>query len=240
MVSLRKMEKMEALSFDNSLRLHKDSILLFKSKSYPSAYFLSVIALEELGKMLSLNNYIFQECAHSKKERRSLYQDSEMRKFEQEYFDLLHGNHVWKQLSFFSYTWENMQDLKFLDNIKSRKLEKEKQGSLYVGLKKKNRSTILDSRVHSPLKIGRSEVINQITRVNDFFVIFSIGKLLGFYGVDNKLITRQIRLSFYKDLTNNWTRLGVRARTRINAWTRYSKKERLPYELRKKISLLGI
>ena len=40
---------MAGLSFENGLRLHFDSILLFENKAYPSAYFLCVLAIEEIG-----------------------------------------------------------------------------------------------------------------------------------------------------------------------------------------------
>ena len=38
-ISLNKVDKMAGLSFDNGLRLHFDSILLFENKSYPLLIF---------------------------------------------------------------------------------------------------------------------------------------------------------------------------------------------------------
>ena len=51
---------MARLSFENALRLHRDSILLYNNKSFISAYLLSVLAQEEIGKAFLLEEHIFQ------------------------------------------------------------------------------------------------------------------------------------------------------------------------------------
>ena len=58
-MKVKKAAKIAALAFLNGIRLHKDSILLFKSHSYPSAYQLSVLAQEEIGKAFVIEDYIF-------------------------------------------------------------------------------------------------------------------------------------------------------------------------------------
>lgn len=57
LVNLRKVEKMAYLALENGLRLHQDSILLFNNKRYPSAYFLSILALEEIGKFFLIEDF---------------------------------------------------------------------------------------------------------------------------------------------------------------------------------------
>ena len=47
----KKLEKIGELSFHNAIRLHKDSVYLYKKKSFASAYFLSVLAIEEVGRV---------------------------------------------------------------------------------------------------------------------------------------------------------------------------------------------
>ncbi|MFM6398978.1 MAG: AbiV family abortive infection protein, partial [Planktothrix sp.] len=59
LLNINKIEKMARLAFLNCLRLHGDSIYLYKNGSYPSAYFLSIISLEELGKVLLLSSTLF-------------------------------------------------------------------------------------------------------------------------------------------------------------------------------------
>ena len=58
-VNLYKIDRMACLAFQNAMRLHKDSVLLFKNRRYPSAFFLSVVALEELGKMYLLEDFLW-------------------------------------------------------------------------------------------------------------------------------------------------------------------------------------
>src|SRR5712691_3699325 len=58
-VNLRKLERMAVLSFRNGLRLHGDSIALFRRRSFASSYALSVLALEEIGKYHILEDLVW-------------------------------------------------------------------------------------------------------------------------------------------------------------------------------------
>jgi AbiV family abortive infection protein len=57
--NMKKFERMCILAFSNALRLHSDSVLLFKHKSYASAYAISILALEETGKYHLLANFVW-------------------------------------------------------------------------------------------------------------------------------------------------------------------------------------
>ncbi|WP_431217561.1 AbiV family abortive infection protein [Puia sp. P3] len=58
---------MAVLSLENTVRLHLDSILLFKNGSFPSSFQLSVLALEEFGKAKALNDFIWNATTHGNK-----------------------------------------------------------------------------------------------------------------------------------------------------------------------------
>ncbi len=74
-VNLNKIDKMALLSFQNATKLHLDSILLFNNDSYSSANYLSIISLEELGKIFLLADFLF----HSRVDGRyNSYKDPEM------------------------------------------------------------------------------------------------------------------------------------------------------------------
>lgn len=88
MLNLKKLEKISYLAFNNALRLHHDSIYLFNDDRYPSAYFLSVLAQEELGKMSIIDDFNW----HSRV-------DGRMPKFEEEWLKLLY-KHSYKQTAF--------------------------------------------------------------------------------------------------------------------------------------------
>ena len=59
MVNIKKIEKMAVLSFQNGLRLHNDSIVLYNNESYPSAFSLSILSLEEIGKYFLIEDFVF-------------------------------------------------------------------------------------------------------------------------------------------------------------------------------------
>src|SRR5437016_9472596 len=54
-----KLARLEVATFQNGLRLHFDAIRLFQGRSYPSAFQLSVLALEEFGKAEMVSWYLF-------------------------------------------------------------------------------------------------------------------------------------------------------------------------------------
>ena len=59
LINLSKLKKAAVLTFQNCLRLHFDSILLFSSGSFPSGFSLSILALEEFGKYVMLEDFIW-------------------------------------------------------------------------------------------------------------------------------------------------------------------------------------
>ncbi|NIE63033.1 AbiV family abortive infection protein [Burkholderia sp. Ax-1719] len=56
-LSLYKWKKLGKESLLNALRLHRDAILLFKAGSFPSAFQLSVLSLEEFAKAKWVEHY---------------------------------------------------------------------------------------------------------------------------------------------------------------------------------------
>ena len=59
-LSTRKLKALQYACFQNSFRLHFDSLLLVKERSFASAFAISVIASEELGKAFGIAETIFQ------------------------------------------------------------------------------------------------------------------------------------------------------------------------------------
>ena len=60
-----KFKKLAAESLKNGLRLHFDSILLYRSKSYPSALQLSILALEEISKSYWIEHYYYSSITNN-------------------------------------------------------------------------------------------------------------------------------------------------------------------------------
>ena len=59
-ISFRKLNELQYECFQNELRLHFDSVLLAKARSFASAFAISVIASEEVGKGFGIEEISFQ------------------------------------------------------------------------------------------------------------------------------------------------------------------------------------
>jgi AbiV family abortive infection protein len=59
-LSTRKLNALQCACFQNALRLHFDSVFLAKERSFASAFAISVIASEELGKAFGIAEIVFQ------------------------------------------------------------------------------------------------------------------------------------------------------------------------------------
>jgi AbiV family abortive infection protein len=158
-ISFYKLERMASLALRNSIRLHLDSIYLFKHKSYPSSKQLSILSMEELGKAKELEHYYF----HSK------YDSGPMEpKEEQEYLKLYFG-HTWKQRSAVVRELHDYSP-RYIALVENSKLELAKQNATYVGLRKAKGSIDISSRIQSPFSINKKNVKQQISLINDIFL----------------------------------------------------------------------
>ena len=110
-LSKYKFKRLAIESLKNAIRLHLDSISLFELGSYPSAFQLSVLALEEFSKAKWLEHYIYSS------ETNVGYPDKE---FEQDWLKLLYS-HPEKQWAFIARDLTDFSP-KFSESIEDRKL----------------------------------------------------------------------------------------------------------------------
>lgn len=146
-------------SLRNALRLHSDSILLFVSGSFPSAFQLSVLAMEELAKAQWIDHYYYSAVTNEG------FPDAN---FEQEWLSLLYF-HPEKQLAFVA---NNIFEYspKLVQFIKSKKLEHKKQQAVYVGLERVGRKVDTNSRISTPMRIKKQDAKQLLSLVNQEFV----------------------------------------------------------------------
>ena len=170
-VSHYKLVKIAVESLRNSLRLHFDAILLFKNKSYPSAYQLSVLSLEEFAKAKWVEHYICSSLTNNG------YPDIE---FEHKWLKLLYL-HPEKQLAFIAREiWDFSP--KFVEFVKSRGLEEKTQSATYVGLSRLKGKIDTSSRVSLPSKIKVKDAKQLISLVNNQYLeIIKINDVQGDY-----------------------------------------------------------
>ena len=203
-VNLKKLERLEAITFKNALRLHFDSILLYKNKSYPSAYFLSILALEELGKVSLLDHFIFNAIVNGRMDSEieililgQMYQHRPKQIWFANDAEVLLPKRVWKE-------------------IRSGSMELCKQNSVYVGLNRKNRKLDPKSKIISPLKLKRKKAKEKITVVNDYLLIL-ITRYIGGFGtsIENYIIDKMLNKHLLSKLTRLWKFKSNRAKREI-------------------------
>ncbi len=158
-VSQYKLIRIAVESLRNSLRLHFDSILLFKNGSFPSAFQLSVLSLEEFAKAKWVEHYVWSSLTNSG------YPNE---KFEQEWLQLLY-RHPEKQRAFMAREIFDYSP-KFAEFIKSRKLEEKKQNATYVGLSKLKGKVDTSSRVSTPTRVKEKDASQLISLMNNEFL----------------------------------------------------------------------
>jgi AbiV family abortive infection protein len=202
-ISLNKVDKMAGLSFENGLRLHFDSILLFENKSYPSAYFLSVLAIEEIAKAFLITDFLWHSRVDGRMEK-----EWEEKFLEHIYF------HTAKQGSF-ARTFFPISTNRFFESLYKGELEILKQNSVYVGLARNKKKINLKSRINNPLKIDQSKAQKQITNVNDCLLEFTLGVMKQVYSVDSSCIENLLNKHLLSELKGKWSLVGSKTKTRL-------------------------
>lgn len=154
-----KWKRLAKESLKNAIRLHADSIYLYNAGSYPSAFQLSVLALEELSKALWVDHYYYSAITNEG------FPDYE---FEQNWLSLLFL-HPEKQFHFVARDLFEFSP-KFVRFIKSKKLEKKKQSAVYVGLERSGKHIDTASRISTPGCIKGADAKQLISLINQEFV----------------------------------------------------------------------
>lgn len=158
-LSVYKFKRLAAESLRNALRLHADSILLFRSGSYPSAFQLAVLALEEFSKAKWIEHYYWSSVTNGG------FPDFE---FEQQWLSLLYS-HPKKQNHFVARDLFDYSP-KLVRFIERRKLEERKQQAVYVGLERNGKHVDTTSRISTPARIKVADARQIISLMNQEFV----------------------------------------------------------------------
>ncbi len=185
-LNLRKLQHLAGHALQNGIALHFDSVLLYKNRSYGTAHFISVLAMEEIGKAFAADHFAWSE----RTEGRS---DSE---FEKDWVGWLLGDHKGKQLSFLRQI-VSISRPSYYDVLYGH-LEARKQNSIYVGLSKpaKNRPRT-DGQLLIPKQVTRIQAKAQLRIIHDVLMDQVDGIELGSIDHDlavfNQILTPELR-----------------------------------------------
>lgn len=192
---------MAELAFMNGVRLHKDAILLYKAGSSLSAYQLSILAQEEIGKSSLLEEHVWQMQGHPQDISHEL-EDMMIKAM---------SSHKIKQGWFSRYAddyfkYRNKRLSKFIREVESGKLEENKQNATYVGLTKQNKTMNPNGKIVNPLnRIKPDDAKRHITRVNDYIVNLIEGCRRGVYSVDTEEVDYCLTMNLAKELELLWS-----------------------------------
>jgi AbiV family abortive infection protein len=203
MISLDKLDRMAGLVFQNCIRLHFDSITLFESGSFPSAFFLSILSLEEYGKIFWIEDLLWHSLVEGRWES----------EWEQKWLQstLDHGI---KQRTFRHHHQFSLPKW-FVNAVETGKLEVEKQNSVYVGFPKKERKMDLNGRIINPRRINCERAKRQITIVNDSLLENVLGMLKDVGSFESESINALISRELYNELAARWKYLTPKMAKRL-------------------------
>lgn len=209
-----KIIRMNVLCYKNALRLHQDSIYLYKKQRYPSANALSIIALEEMGKHMSLSHGLFygyfddgqdenfismvMKQTYDHRIKQSVFMNfdwhevlhADMVRLKKQNLDF--GDLFEKFLPYFNEpNYDSPEYEAYFPNLRKfykrlHSLDINKQDSFYVGYpKKKGGNADIEKKLRSPFRIGRKKAEEQITILNDHILLEALRVLKGVSGFDD-------------------------------------------------------
>lgn len=164
MSKTRRISKFERLSTEamkNALRLHLDSILLFKNRSFPSAFNLAVLALEEISKSDWIDHYVYTSTTNNGLPE----PDGEE---EQQFVSYLYI-HTKKQAIFVNQQYHEICP-SFYKYVQTNKLEYKKQKSIYVGLDRAKGKINTKSKISIPTQTKETDAKKIISLNNEVII----------------------------------------------------------------------
>lgn len=207
MASIEKFDALAGYAFENALRYHFDSIMAYERHSFATAYQLSLLASEELGKAIMLEEYVWQYYANGWRDT-----DPGTKKWLESIFTTHKVKHGWfaRSANDFLNTHPTLkQATPIIRSLFSGLAEEEKQKSAYVGLTKKGKKVDLNGKIIVPRLFAQPKKSEkQITLNNDFLAVYTSGFLRGIYGVDSYAIAQEMTQDYLEQFTQVWPRHG--------------------------------
>lgn len=210
MASVSKFDELAGYALENGIRLHLDSIEAYSRQSYATAYQLSIIASEELGKAFMIEDYVFNSWANDWSDK-----DPVTKKYLTDIF----SNHTTKHRVFAYHVNSFLQRHPLMRNSSSiikhlylGKSEEDKQKSTFVGLTKKGKKVDINGKMVIPRLFAQPDKSKkQITLNSDFLRVYIDGFLRGAYSTDSYGMACQMSKGTFDILNDTWVYQGILA-----------------------------
>ncbi|MBY0473315.1 AbiV family abortive infection protein [Patescibacteria group bacterium] len=220
MITNQKLDRMAFLAFCNAIRLHEDAIELYKIKSYSSAFFLSVLSQEEIGKMHLINDYTWQRGtsddpkAYAKGVEKMFVEAIFLHKLKQAHFLLnspIENNYSARGRRIMEEAWKGV-------------LDGEKQNAVYVGFGRKNGKIDTSGPIKHPWQVTEKEAETQITKMNDYLLVFGLGLRYTNFVFENEDIEYMWKgKKFLRKISSLWKSYSRSAKKQIKTYQKLLK-----------------
>lgn len=201
-----KLRTAEIEAFKNGLRLHFDAIRLFQAGTYPSPYFLSVMAIEEFGKQRLIDEIVHLYLEH----KNDFENDKQFQDFCKDLERALLSHSVKQGFSVtddfpFVKGCNRMQKgylyQMFSTKQGRKRIDEWKMRAIYVGFERNS----LKGKIQTPSRfISRKRAMDQITAVNDYLINFIIFIRNGRWVLDNEDLMRRLNRPLLQKLLQIW------------------------------------
>jgi AbiV family abortive infection protein len=172
-----KYKRLALESLRNALRLLKDAISLYGIGSYPTAFQLAVLSMEEYAKAKWVDHVYYASITNT-----GLPRDAED---EQPWLRLLYL-HPEKQEGFFAREYFEFSPA-LLAAVRQGDLERRKQAATYVGLPKRGKQVNVNARLSLPTSTTQADARQMISvvvrEVKDVYRL--IDRSDGYFGIDS-------------------------------------------------------
>jgi len=214
---MKKIKNLAGASFSNGLRLHRDSIALFKIGSIPSSYALSILAQEEIGKAFLLAEIVFQDVDNNGLDleySKLILKCMRSHKVKQGWFSQQVGD-------FFKYPGKKYP--KIFKDVYSGKLDEDKQNAIYVGVTKTdNKPDLMRGKIIDPSKRTKpKQAEKHITRVNDFIIEFTEGCRRGILCADPEEVDELLTMGLVAELESLWPKKSKSSIAKLKKYRKY-------------------
>lgn len=207
-INTDKLSRLAGVAFRNGIRLHRDSIAMYRNGSYASSLQLSILAQEELGKAFLIEEAVFRTWSEEwspEFQIETVTQALKDHRLKQGWFNRFANDFVAHRRG----GWLS----RFTTDVMTGRLEQQKQDSAYAGLTRIVGTAKPNprGRIKDPATTRPEEAERHITRVNDLLVVYSEGFTRSVYGTDIYYIAEQMTQDLVLELSSLWPSNGYYA-----------------------------
>jgi len=212
----QKASRLAAAAFQNACRLHRDSVLLYRHGRYPSAFQLSVLAQEEVGKTFRLEEFAFRVRVRERDPDEAwpkLLGDLLSHRQKQFWFTRQEFDRVFPRGAGASRVY------RLMDEALTGRLERRKQDATHVGLSRDHRGKVdPQGRILRPgARIGERHAAEQVTRVGDVLAWLVEGYQRGAFVMDTPEVEECLTRALESELRKLWQTSPALRRT-LHDW----------------------